>query len=231
MENINFEQTNENSKKGKTATYILGGLVYIGVIIVSVVLTSMFITSILPGDAYGLRLLVTLGVCAVGLNAVALPVGLHFWAVDGAHRGLAITFYGADMLILAVNLVTSFSTLSGNPPAWVESYAPYSVGMLVFALASWGVLKMVDPGETAALELLKAQRQFRVKAIRQATAYLDSTEGRAAIAAGAAHLIPAMFDPDRLRDVPRSWNNGEAQDAEAVPESVPFGSNGRPKSH
>lgn len=243
MENINFEQNSKAFSSGKKATYILGGLVYAGVIVVATVLTSMFITGILPAESYGLRTLITLGVIAVGLNAVALPIGLHFWAVEGTHRALAIVFYALDMVIIGLNLVTAFSTLAGNPPGWVEQYEPYSVGMLVFALASWGVLKIVDPGERANLDLLKAQQNFRVKAIQQAAAFLDSAEGRATIAAAAENLIPEMFNPDTLKDKPRSWygNNGKKPATieparynsdsgavgEVVPTENPFSGNGR----
>lgn len=250
MGNINFEQNSKSFSAGKMATYILGGLVYAGVIVVATVLTSMFVTGILPENAYGLRVLITLGVIAVGLNAVALPIGLHFWAVDGLHRGLAIVFYAVDMVIIGLNLITAFSALSGRPPAWVEQYEPYSVGMLVFALASWGVLKIVDPGEKANLDLLKAQQTFRVRAIEQAAAFLESAEGRATIAAAAENLIPEMFNPETMNDKPRSWygNNGTQPQNRPqnvpmarlnsdtigtlgeVPQPVPFGKNGKAKN-
>lgn len=228
MNSIDLEQSNENYSTGKKATYILGGMVYVGVIVIATVLTSMFVTGILPEDAYGLRVLITLGVVAVGLNAFALPVGLHYWAVDGWHRRLAIFFYALDMLILAVNLITAFATLSGNPPAWVLSYAPYSVGMLVFALAAWGILKIVDPGEQANLEIIKAQQTFKVKAIRQAVSFLDSQEGREEVARAASTLIPELFNASELKTAPRSWyaqagvplNTGTLR--EVTPPAAPF---------
>jgi hypothetical protein len=207
MQQIDFETQNQHAKNGKLATLILGGIVYLGVIVVATVLTIMFVTGILPADAYGLRLLITLGVIMVGLNAVALPVALHYWAVSGFHRALAIAFYAADMLILAVNMVTSFSTISGHAPAWVVNYEPYSVGMLVFALASWGILKIADPGERAALKLARAQADFQVKAIEKAAAYLDSLEGEQAVAQAAGELIPDLFNAANIRKRPRSWGN------------------------
>ncbi len=225
MNPINFEEQNETARKGKLAAYIMGGLVYAGVIVVAVLLTVQFIVGILPPAAYGLRALMTVGVVLVGLNAVALPLALHYWAVEGFHRGLAIVFYVGDMLILGVNMVTAFSTLSGHAPEWVTQYEPYSVGMLVFALASWGILKIADPGERAALKLAKAQANFRVKAIEKAAEYLDTIEGEQAIAQAAGELVPELFNSYGIKKRARSWNGGTLPalnvPTEAAGEGVP----------
>lgn len=205
-EMLDFEKEEENSKNGVTAVYVLGGIVYIGVIVVATVLTWMFITGILQQDQYGLKILLTIGVIAIGLNAIAMPVALHFWAVEGKHRGAAIGFYVLDMVILAVNMAVSFSTLRGSPPVWVTQYEPYSVSMFIFALAAWGILLMLDPGQKAGLELKKASQKFRVDAIKSASSYLESQEGKAAIATAANNLIPALFDPDKIMKKPQTWN-------------------------
>jgi len=190
---------------GKTAAYVLGGAVYAGVVIVFTTMTINFIVGILAEDAYLMRGLLTAGVVMVGLNSVALPVALHFWAVDGWHRGVAIALYALDMVVLAFNGITSFSTLSGNPPAWVMSYEPYSVGMFVFALATWGILWMTDPGEQARVEMAKATQAFNVKAIRKAAEYLDTIEGQEAIAREAANLLPQILE-SKAKGQPVSWS-------------------------
>ena len=226
---IDIQAEEESMNGGKKTAMILGGIVYGGVIIVAVLLTSMFITGILDADAYLLRALMTVGVVAIGINAIALPLALHFWAVEGAHRGAAITFYALDMCVIGLNIITSFSTLRGDAPAWVEQYAPYSVGMFVFALVTWGILYMLDPGARAKLELRKAHERFSLNAFKQATSYLDSAEGHAEIAKAAGYLIPQLFDAERMRNVPKSWNGNAADVAEAQPDETPFSGNGKRK--
>lgn len=178
---------------GKKASLVLGASVYVGVVIIATSLTISFVTGVLSADAYLLRGILTIGVVLVGLNSIALPVALHFWAVSGLHRASAIALYALDMVILAFNLITSFSTLSGRAPAWVDSYAPYSVGMFVVALATWAILFVTDPGERARIAAEKAREQFRVSAINKAAAFLETVEGQAAIGEEAARMLPGIL--------------------------------------
>jgi hypothetical protein len=178
---------------GRKAALVLGASVYLGVVIIATSLTISFVIGVLSADAHLLRGILTIGVILVGLNSIALPVALHFWAISGLHRASAIGLYGLDMVILAFNLVTSYSTLSGRAPAWVASYAPYSVGMFVVALATWAVLFVTDPGERARVAAEKAREQFRVSAILKAAAFLETVEGQAAIGEEAARMLPQML--------------------------------------
>ena len=191
---------------GKKAALVLGAAVYIGVVIIATSLTISFVTGVLSASAYLLRGILTIGVVLVGLNSLALPVALHFWAVSGIHRASAIALYAGDMIIVAFNLITSFSTLGGNPPEWVEAYAPYSVAMFVFALATWAILFISDPGERAALMVEQAREKFKLSAIQKAAEYLETVEGQAAIQSEADRLLP-----DILRtsvNAERHWPGG-----------------------
>lgn len=204
------------NNNGKTAALVSGGIVYLGVIIVGVVLSIEFIVGIMPADAYFARSLLTVGVVLVGLNSVALPLALHFWAVAGLHRYTAIALYALDMGILGVNMVTSFSTLMGMPPAWVMQYEPYAVSMFVFALATWGVLFITDPGERAKIKRAAAEEDFRMKAYSKAVEWLDSVEGHAAIEKAAEGLLPEMFDSESLKKTPPKWG-GTGKPAPVAP--------------
>jgi hypothetical protein len=194
-----MNETNDNSSNGKTMAYVLGGAVYLGVVILTVALTINFVVGILPAEAYFMRGVMSMGVVLIGLNSIALPVALHYWAVSGWHRGTAIALYALDMLIMAFNLITSFSTLLGNAPAWVLSYEPYSVAMFIFALATWGILWMTDPGEKARVAKHQARQAFEVKAILKAATFLDSEEGMQAIADEARRLLPDIISPTTKR--------------------------------
>src|SRR3990172_7053847 len=97
--------------------------------------------------------------------------------------------------------------------------------MFIFALAAWGILLMLDPGQKAGLELKKASQKFRVDAINKATQYLGSEEGLNAIAKAADNLIPVLFDPDKLLKKPQVWNVN-ALDMPAIEPKVMAGKNG-----
>ena len=201
---------NKDKDNGKKLAYVLGALVYAGVVIVATTLTIQFVTGILSADAYLLRGILTVGVIMVGLNSVALPVALHFWAVDGWHRWAAIGLYTLDMGIIGFNMVTSFSTLRGDAPDWVMSYEPYSVAMFVFALATWGILWILDPGEQARVKMAKAKQAFAILSIAKAAEYLDTQEGREAIAKEAANLLPEIL-ASKAKGQPVSWFDKPAE--------------------
>lgn len=47
--------------------------------------------------------LAVLGIVALEISAVALPLAIHFWAQPGAQRMAALGFYFADLLLIASN--------------------------------------------------------------------------------------------------------------------------------
>lgn len=193
------------NKGGLTAVFVLGGLVYLGVILVNIAMSGMYFTDSLPVDAYFLRGLMWVSVACVGMSATGLPLALHFWAVSGFHRALAYVWYAVDVFIMAVNFTVSFSTLRGTPPAWVSWYEPYAMSMITFALIAWGSLAVFAPGERANLKLRQAKEEFRLRAFSRAAAYLDSVEGKQAIAVAAGNLIPLLFDANQTTPAARSW--------------------------
>lgn len=193
----------ENGNGTKTAVMVLGVLIYGGVILVAAVLTVIFVTGWLEapqnlGD-YLVRGALFVGVGLVSLNAVALPLALKSWALEGKHRAAAFVGYAVDMILLFVNLITSFSVLQGSPPAWVEMYEPYSVGLFIIPLATWGVLFTLDPVSQAKLLGMKAKQAYAANVERFRAEYFNSAEGVQAAREEAERLAKEDIDKEKRR--------------------------------
>jgi hypothetical protein len=88
-----------------------------------------------------------LGLFTLELSAVGLPLAVHFWTAPGVHRIAALTFYLADLGLLAGNAVLDFHLNAGQPLTqpmrlyldFVAPATPLVVGLM------WSVLFILDP--------------------------------------------------------------------------------------
>lgn len=171
----------EKGDKMKNAALIMGVIMYFGGVIAFTVLTMSFFTGWMdePQDLGDYVMLAAMqgSVILIAFNAIAMPMAIHSWTLTGFHRALGFIFYGLDLTMLAINIIAAWSTLNGNPPAWVVMYDNYSVIMFITPLVSWGIMWIFDPVEKGQLMRRKASQEAEIKIAQfELEYYQKSTE-------------------------------------------------------
>lgn len=191
---------NENKIKF-TGAMVFAAAVYIGVVLAATTLFISFILSAFPAKAYLSRIVMTLAGVLVGASMVAFPVALHTWTFEKTHRTWTTIFYYGEMLIVFVNTIVSFMTLlSKNTgyavPEWALLYEPFSVGALIYTLAAWGTVFLLDPEHQAIQQDRQFKDDFKKKVSAKKLEYLDTAEGHASIQAAAdAEVMKVISEP------------------------------------
>src|SRR5689334_8570546 len=160
----------------------LAGLVYAGVRSY-----SLFAATVDPG----LLPLAVLGIVALELTAVALPLAIHFWTAPGAQRLAALGFYLLDLGLIVGNSVLDAAHHSGTLlPGFLTAYGVYAVPALpVACMVGWALLWALDPASrehdmiasvrTATHEALMAQIQKAAESVDISQA-VETAAGEAA---------------------------------------------------
>lgn len=127
--------------------YILG-IIYAGSHVFS------WVNVTLPDGA--LRIMGYLGSLAVILNAAALPLAIHEWALERTHRLAAVGFYILDLLLIAGFVWADTNLNRGVSLELADQYMMY-VSPITFlnALVTWGVLFVLDPKNRVAYQVRK----------------------------------------------------------------------------
>ena len=115
----------------------LAGLVYAGVRSYSL-FSATVDPSLLP--------LAVLGIVALELTAVGLPLAIHFWTAPGAQRLAALGFYVLDLGLIVGNSVLDAAHHSGTRlPGFLSAYGVYAVPALpVVCMVGWALLWALD---------------------------------------------------------------------------------------
>jgi len=116
----------------------LAGLVYAGVRSY-----SLFSATVDPG----LLPLAVLGIVALELTAVGLPLAIHFWTAPGGQRLAALGFYLIDLALIVSNSILDAAHHSGTLlPSFLQAYGVYAVPALpVVCMVGWALLWALDP--------------------------------------------------------------------------------------
>ena len=114
------------------------GLIYAGVRSY-----TLFAATIDPG----LLPLAVLGIVALELSAIALPLAVHFWTSPGAQRYAALGFYLLDLALVVGNSILDAAHHSGTLlPEFLQAYGVYAVPALpVFCMVGWALIWALDP--------------------------------------------------------------------------------------
>jgi len=115
----------------------VAGLVYAGVRSYTL-FASTIDAALLP--------LAVVGIVALEVSAVALPLAIHFWTQPGAQRMTAIGFYVADMMLIASNAILDAAHHSGAEVSdALQAYGVYGVPALpLFCMAGWSLIWLLD---------------------------------------------------------------------------------------
>jgi hypothetical protein len=87
------------------------------------------------------------GMVALGMTALLLPLALKVWTIEARHRITAMLFYAVDLALLGVNAFTDYGSATGAQLAsWAQLYMTYLMPATpVIAGMGWSILWMLDP--------------------------------------------------------------------------------------
>lgn len=201
LETNSTKKAKEDFENNRSTAMTFGGLVYGGVVVAVTTLFISFILLAFPSDAYATRFIMGIAGLLVGGSMLAFPFALHNWAVSGNHRKVAVAMYYGEMGIVALNTIVSFASLLYKNaglalPAWVAWYEPFSVISIVYTLAAWGTIFLMDPHIKAKENEHAAMVEFDKRVSDKMKEYLDSIEGEDAIATAALAKIQNSFRTD-----------------------------------
>ena len=175
MDEFNNPLGAEEDNDRKKFVVWLGMGVYVMVLFLTVAHNLNLIGSAVNQD---LRWIAYVGVAALELNAIALPLALHYWAVSGLHRGATMAFYVIDLLILFANSTVDANLVAnGTLPPWGEWYLNnFAQASPLMALFMWAALFMLDPTSQSKDRVKRMIAHAQLSAIQSAQTYLTSQD-------------------------------------------------------
>jgi len=182
MEGDNYSVGNEmNEGKSKA---IKGFLVAASIVV--------YLVGIMYAEVHGYSLLskginpdllvwALLGIFALGITAIALPAGLHFWFHSPQQKIFAFAFYAVDLGLLFMNAVADNAYVRNETmPFWIGLYLLYVVPATpVIAALGWSMIWILDPSsrERSMIESLRASaRETLARKIMIAASQQDVTQ-------------------------------------------------------
>src|SRR3990167_1000300 len=135
----------ENSRKTlRGLSLVLSLIVYLaGLLYAGVRSYSLFAATIAPD----LLPLAVLGIIALELSAVGLPLAIHYWTSPGPQRMAALGFYLLDLGLIVGNSILDAAHHSGTLlPGFLQAYGVYAVPALpVVSMIGWALLWTLGP--------------------------------------------------------------------------------------
>jgi hypothetical protein len=91
--------------------------------------------------------LAVIGIVALELSALALPLAVHFWTAPGSQRLAALGFYVLDLALIVGNSILDAAHHSGVIlPTFLLAYSTYAVPALpVLCMIGWALIWALDP--------------------------------------------------------------------------------------
>lgn len=182
----------ENSRRAlKGLAVFLSLLVYLaGLIYAGVRSYSLFARTV---DAELLPLAV-LGIIALEVSALALPLAIHYWTAPGAQRLAALGFYLFDLALIVANAVLDAAHHSGTVlPSFMQAYGVYAVPALpVACMIGWALLWALDPSSREhdmVASVRAATHEALMAQIAKAAESVDITESVELAAGEAARAL------------------------------------------
>ncbi len=140
-------------------------LVYVAGLVYAGVHNYTLMTKGVPAD---LLIWAILGVIALEISALILPITLHWWTHSALQRFAAFGFYLLDLGLLFFNVVVDYGLTAGTAlPSWAGLYLAYIVPATpLIAAAAWSMVWLLDPSERerAMQETLKASTREALSA-------------------------------------------------------------------
>ncbi len=182
----------ENGRRAwKGAAFVLSVLVYLAGLIYAGVRSFDLFARTVPPD---LLPLAVLGILALELTALALPLALHYWTAPGPQRYAAMAFYVADLLLITANAILDAAQQAGTLlPAFMTAYGVYAVPALpVVCMVGWAIVWALDPASREAdmrATVQAATQEALMGQMIEATKAIDITDAVQQAAAAAARAL------------------------------------------
>jgi hypothetical protein len=194
---------NEQKEYKPEGAKFFAGAVYVGVVLAATTLFISMVLSAFAADAYFSRAVMSVAGLMIGASMLAFPVALHAWAVEAKHHLVTTVLYYVEMLFIAVNTIVSFLVLLGSNtgyvvPEWAMMYEPFSVGAIVYTLAAWGTVFLLDPSHKRLQKSREAHERFQDKVSAKEMEFLDSVEGEEAVMTAAMAKIAERYDASKF---------------------------------
>jgi len=228
MNNIGDTMAKGRDKALKSLAVLMGLLVYAGALLYSAVHNYGLLTR---GVEAGMIPLALLGVVALELTALALPLALHYWTFAPMQRLAAFAFYALDMLLVVGNVVTDFAMTAGEAlPGWLLIYVAYAAPAAPVIMGlGLSVLLLLDTSsrEKALTETLRA-------ATRESLAGRIAEQARSADISQAVEVAAAELTRQIVNDTlgvtvkpaspvaPATAGNNHHEKAAALADTVPL---------
>jgi hypothetical protein len=199
-------------EKGRSIAIGFAVVVYLGVVVAATVLFISFVLEAFPDDAYFSRFIMSLAGALVGGSAIAFPIALHNWAVQGNHRKITAGLYYGEIFIIGVNTIVAFSHLLAKnadrtPAEWVLLYEPFSIFAIIYTLFAWGTVFLTDPVAEAKDKEIATHQKFKAAIAKKKEEFLNSIEGEDVIIAAASEEIRREFNPDNHKSERRHFGS------------------------
>lgn len=182
----------ENSRRAlKGLAVFLSLTVYVaGLIYAGVRSYSLFARTVDPE----LLPLAILGIVALEVSALALPLAIHYWTAPGAQRLAALGFYLMDVGLIVFNSILDAAHHSGEIlPGFMQAYGVYAVPALpVACMIGWALLWALDASsrEHDMIETVRsATREALMAQIQKAAESVDITQAVEDAAGEAARAL------------------------------------------
>ena len=133
-----------NQADVRSAVWGLGIFIYLSVLFYAGVRSySLFRATIAPEYFW----LAALGIVAMELSAMTLPLAVHFATAPGPHRNFTYGFYALDLLVLVLNSVLDAGHQSGTILiGFLNGYGTYVVPALpIMCLIGWSLWIALSP--------------------------------------------------------------------------------------
>ena len=88
---------------------------------------------------------------------------------------------------------------------WVLLYEPFSIVAIVYTLLAWGTVFLLDPSSKVRQREQLAEQKFHDAVSKKELEFLDSIEGRQAIADAATAKVKAKYQKD-YDEQPKHFN-------------------------
>ena len=128
----------------KSIAIFFGAIVYLLMVVYSAVHN---ISLMLRGVNKDAQVWAILGIVALEITAVFLPLAVHYWCHEPLHKFVAFGFYFVDFGLISMNVIADWNANAGDRmPDWVQQYVTWVAPVSpVICGIGWAILWMIDP--------------------------------------------------------------------------------------
>lgn len=182
----------ENSRRALRGLAVaLSFVVYLAALIYAGVRSYDLFARTLPADMLPLAVI---GIVALELTALALPLAIHFWTAPGQQRLTAYIFYGLDLALIIGNSILDAAQNSGTIlPDFMQGYGTFAVpGLPILCMIGWAMVWIFDPSTRAHDLIAATEAGIQESLLEKIKAAVDEADVDSAVQASARAQVRAI---------------------------------------